>query len=154
MKKQICFFFLGLVCFVSILTTSCVTTTSCITPPMTTNEIDKKKIVDITAKLDKLQSSGEIKTDFETTLKQNFDKLSDSNAALLLFLNAIDCYLQRGKIGQDIARDMVSVVRARWGAANGLAGTMPTLTPIEQGIIGRSPNSAAIYGRLSEFGVH
>lgn len=142
---------LGLISFFSF--TGCVTH-SCITPPISSVDSDKKKIVDITAKLDKLQASGELKTDFETTLKQNFDKLNDSNAALLLFLNAIDCYLQRGKVGQDVAREMVAVVRARWGAKNGLAGTLPTLTPVEKQIIDKSQNATAIYGRLEEFGVH
>jgi len=126
---------------------------SCINPPKTNVESDKKLITDITAKLEQLQASGELKVDFENTVKQNFDKLSDSNAALLLFLNAIDCYLQRGKVGQEAAREMVAIVRARWGAKNGLSGTLPNLTPVEKQIIGNSPNAPAILSRLEEFGI-
>jgi hypothetical protein len=131
----------------------CHTATSCITPPITSSESDHTNAVDLSVQLTKIEASGDIKLSFENTVKQNFDKLNDSNAALLLFLNAIDCYLQRGKIGHDVAIEMADVVRARWGAKNGLSGSSPTLSPIERQLIQKSPNSAIILGRLNEFGI-
>lgn len=132
---------------------TCRPNTSCITPPITSSESDRTNAIEITAQLTKIVTAVDVKTSFQNCVKQNFDKLNDSNAALLLFLNAIDCALQKGKIGQDVAIELAKVVHERWGAKNGLSGTLPTLTPIERQLIQKSPNSAVIFARLNEFGI-
>lgn len=135
-------------------TTGCVTPkATCITPPLTHSESDRKAAIEISGKLEKIPISGTLKLDFEKTLKSDFDKLSDTNAALLLFLNAIDCYLQRGKVGHEIAKEMAAIVRSKYAAAAGLQGTDAVLTPIERSLIQKSTEADKILGRLRQFGI-
>lgn len=139
--------------FVFLLLASTGCRTCSITPPPTSTSADRTNAVEISSQLSKIVNAANITASFDSSVQNNFDKLSDSNAALLLFLNAIDCYLSHGKIGQDVANQMAQVVKQRWGAANGLAGGMPTLSPIEKHIIAESPDSEAITARLNEFGI-
>jgi hypothetical protein len=129
------------------------TYTSCIKPPPVKSDVDRSAEADIAAKLEKLQASGELKGDFNKVVNTDYDKLSDNNAALLLFLEAIDCLMDRGQIGEAVARQMADIVRARWGAREGLAGIAPTLTPVEKNFINASPEKDLIYARLREFGI-
>jgi hypothetical protein len=56
-------------------------------------------------------------TDLKSACSETFDKLSDDNAALYMCLQAIDCYLKRGKLGQGEAVSLMTFVQQRWGSS-------------------------------------
>src|SRR5438552_2149118 len=108
----------------------------CITAPPghMLSQNDNTIAASLTTDLQKLgvKAGADLKAEFQSKVDADFDKLSDANVSLFLFLQAIDCYMKNGKIGESIAKDMVAIVRARWGARQGLAGApQPQLTPVE-----------------------
>lgn len=129
----------------------------CIEQPLTHSEQTKKAIVDVSAKLEKLPAQGDVKTNFEQSVKTDFATLNDDNTALLLYLNAIDCYLRHGKIGGEVAKELVEIVRKWWGAKHGFSpgGPLPgALQPVEKSTIKQSPeNAAKIFARFRQFGI-
>ena len=106
--------------------------TSCITAPATSSEHDRSIMLKAEAELEQVPVSGNVQTGFKDIVKRQFDTISNEDKALFLFLTAIDCYLQRGVVGEEVARQMAQLVRERWGARKGFSGTSPkTLEPIE-----------------------
>ncbi|MBX3360137.1 MAG: hypothetical protein KF912_02655 [Phycisphaeraceae bacterium] len=119
------------------------TVTSCPQPPVTGVSSEDKAGYNLAAKLEQVGVGGEVKAEFERVVKADFATLSDRNVSLLLFLRAIDCYLGRGAVGEEIAREMAAMVRQEWAAQSGFRGTDGPLTPLEVAAINRSPQ----YGR-------
>jgi hypothetical protein len=130
----------------------------CIAPPCVGSykyQTDEKSALDVSAKLQKiaLDAGVKLQDEFKTVLEENFDKMSDSNVALYLFLNAIDCYLKSGKVGQDVAKMMAGTVHTRWGSSKGFAGITPSLTPAERALIAPSPFANQILGAFTSLGI-
>ena len=97
-----------------LLAACCGTSEPCIVPPpMETNE-QHQIAVGIAATLSSLPVGGNLSTNFQHTVHNNYDKLADNDKSLYLFLIAIDCYLKEGEVGQDIAKQMVQIVREKW----------------------------------------
>ena len=119
--------------------------------PKTSDETQKKISAEIAAKLGRLAASTDLKGAYDSTVKTEYGRLSDENMALLLFLNAIHCYLQDGKVGEAIANQMAETVRQRWAAKKGISGTTPKLSPLEMRHIRESPYAAELTKRLQEF---
>src|ERR1051325_5236883 len=86
----------------------------CVSPPPTKLEEDRKKVADIAAKLEKLPVSVDLKADFSTVVKAEFGTVHDDVAALIVFCNAIGCYLDKGKAGKELAKEMLGLVRDWW----------------------------------------
>jgi hypothetical protein len=116
---------------------------SCIRPPELSDSKENKIAGEISARLAKLPVNAQIKGEYETVVKEDFQKLSDSNAALLLFLRAIECFSKEG-VDPLIIRQMVEIVRARWGAAQGISGQEKKLTALERKLIAESPHGKEI----------
>ena len=109
------------------------TTPLCIQVPPTLSTNEKKIGADIAAKLEQLKVDGSLKANYERAARSEWGKLSDANAELFIFLQAIDCYLQRPTpISQEMARELMNIVRARWGASQNIAGTTPNLSRLEK----------------------
>lgn len=125
----------------------------CVYPPVSSVKDDQGHLIAVAAELDKLPLKGDVKLEFTRVAEQNFGQLSDKNATLLLFLNAIGCYLDKGEIGQAVAMEMAATVRTIWASQEGLAGAEVDLTPIERSLIDRSEHAPAIYTRLKGLGI-
>lgn len=103
---------------------SCCSKQSCITPPpMSTSEQDSIAI-GIAAQLASIPVGGSLNTTFSTIVKNEYDRLTDNDKTLFLFLSAIDCYLKEGQVGQDIAKTMAQIVKDKYSAK--VAATPPT----------------------------
>ena len=129
---------------------------TCIAVPPTTRETDKGAAATLALKLEQLKMSADLKAEFKNTLKEEFQKLSDSNMSLYLFLSAIECYTKaQTPISDEMARELMQLVKARYTAGNQLAGTPPDrLTPVERNLINKNPEVAPqIFELFSKFGV-
>jgi hypothetical protein len=127
---------------------------ACVVPPPTSQAADHSKLVTLSVKLEKLPLDADFSAKFNDTVSQSFQTLSDKNATLYLFLQAIDCYLRHGKVGERIAQEMADFVRASWAQTTvGQRGTPPALTPDEINMIKQTPYKEEIYARFREFGV-
>jgi hypothetical protein len=129
------------------------TVPQCVTVPPVSSEDQRKAATDIALKLEKLKTSGGIEAEFDKTVKSEYAKLSDENMALLLFLNAIHCYLQDGKVGQEVAATMAQVVRDRWASKKGIQGGTPKLSPLEKDELRQSEYKADLEARFRELGL-
>jgi hypothetical protein len=130
----------------------------CIAPPPAKLLSDRETpfLANITADLQKigLQDGPDVKDRFASRLQGEFDTLSDPNASLFLFLEAIDCYLKNGKVGEDVARSMAGLVMTRWSAKQGLApAPSGGLSPDERNAIAASPLRNQILGLLVTVGI-
>lgn len=131
----------------------CESTESCITVPATSSEKDRSVLIKAKAQLAQVPASGDLETRFNNIVKEEFDTISDEDKALFLFLTAIDCYLQRGAVGEQIALDMSQTVRARWGARKGFSGAPDTLQPIELREIREAEDGDAILRLFRSLGI-
>ena len=134
-------------------TLGCCRNDHCVEPPLLKQESDKSVAIDIAAKLDKLPLTADLKTEFKDTLNQEFNKLSDKNASLLMFLQAIDCYLKAGKAGEDLARQLFTLVRDWWAAIHDFRGLDNRISPAERAAIDESSFADQIYKYYKQFGV-
>jgi len=105
----------------------------CILPALQRQQITDKKAVEVGGQLQQLPASGNLKTDFQKSVDQNFSQLPNEDMALFLFLTAIDCYLQRGEAGKDIAATLAQGVREKYLSVKKFAGASPgpELTALE-----------------------
>ena len=132
---------------------------ACITPAIEKENIKNTRVLEAAAKLDKIQSSGNIKADFSKELDETFGKLSDSNTELYLFLTAIECYLKHGKIGQAIAVDLAQGVRKKYLAMNPIlskypiAGISDQIHSLEQSVIRGGDHGEAILETYQRLGI-
>lgn len=86
----------------------------CVVPPPTLAASSHEIALDLSVKFMSLPVSPTMSTDFKNASSEAFDKLSDDNAAYYMSLQAIDCYLREGKVGQAVALQMAADVQARW----------------------------------------
>ena len=98
---------------------SCCSHQPCITPPPMTTEEQNNVAASIAAQLAGAPATGSLSVSYSNIVKDSYDKLQDNDKALFLFLLAIDCYLNEGKVGQDIAKNMAQAVQAKWGSKQG-----------------------------------
>ncbi len=99
--------------------TSCCSHQSCITPPPMSTEEQNTVAASIAAQLAGAPATGSLSVSYSNIVKDTYDKLQDNDKALYLFLLAIECYLNEGQVGQDIAKGMAETVRAKWGTKQG-----------------------------------
>ncbi len=126
---------------------------ACIYPPIADNEVEKTALIETAGKLEKLKIDGNAKLNFTKVVKQNFETIPDEDKALDLFLKAIYCYLGKGKVGKEIAKEMTEIVRIRWGASKGFAGITDKLTPIEKREIRKMSNADFILAQYKGLGI-
>jgi hypothetical protein len=87
----------------------------CVVPPPTLAASSHDLGVNLSVKLMSVPITPTLGTDLKSACSETFDKLSDDNAALYMCLQAIDCYLKRGKLGQSEAVSLMTFVQQRWG---------------------------------------
>ena len=128
------------------------TTTLCIQVPPTLSTNDKKMGVEIAAKLEQLKVDGSLKANYERTARSEWGKLSDANAELFIFLQAVDCYMARKTpISDAMARELIAIVRERWGSAKGIAGSTAKISRLEKSKLKETPEgqkSLELYQKL------
>jgi hypothetical protein len=126
----------------------------CIVPPITEAHRDFKSATKVGVELEQLPINVELKANFKRILDDKFAVMSDENVALALFLNAIDCYLQRGPAGEtiaiELARELMLMVKARWAAEKSLLGASLELTPIEKNILMKDESGWEALGQYEE----
>lgn len=135
---------------------SCCTQHSCITPPPMTTDEQNSIAVGLAAQLASVPVGGSLSTTFSTIVKNEYDRLTDNDKTLFLFLQAIDCYLKDGKVGQDIAKSMAKMVNDKWSSKETVAAP-PTaridLPALRKKIDTRTPAYATqIHSLLQKFG--
>ena len=74
----------------------------CVIPPPIIAESERDTAFEIAAKLEALPE-GDLVLDFQDAIRLEFDRLSEPNACLYLFLKAIECYMMEGEIGRETA---------------------------------------------------
>jgi hypothetical protein len=124
---------------------------SCIHPPISKVEADSKILIKLGAELEKIK--GNVAAEFGNKITQTFAQVEDKNAALYLLLNAIDCYLQRGTVGEDIAKKLAVDAVIPWKTAIGQASSDANITSVHISKIAESAQPAALRARLREFGI-
>ncbi len=98
---------------------SCCSHQPCITPPPMTTEEQNNVAASIAAQLAGAPATGSLSASYSNIVKDTYDKLQDNDKALYLFLLAIECYLNEGKVGEDIAKNMAQMVQIKWGSKQG-----------------------------------
>jgi hypothetical protein len=112
----------------------------CIQPPPLFEDRDRGTLLDIASQFEKIPGGGSLALDFRDTTQTCFAELSEANTALYLSLQAIDCYLERGAIGQRAAEELAQVVRREWSLKTGTGGLRGGLSPLERDILRRQPS--------------
>ena len=135
---------------------SCCTQHSCITPPPMTTDEQNSIAVGLAAQLANIPVGGSLSTNFSTIVKNEYDRLTDNDKTLYLFLSAIDCYLKEGQVGQDIAKSMAQMVNTKWSAKE-TVGVPPTARIDQKALLKkidtRTPDYAPkIHALLQQFG--
>lgn len=138
MKTAVCAALLALL-------SSCCSRGSCIKPPPMSSEEQNTVAANIAAQLAGAPAGGSLSVSYSNILKETYDKLSDNDKALYLFLVAIDCYLEDGKVGQEIAKQMAQAVQAKWAAKQPLTARS---TKLEQRVPELAPRIRSIQKRL------
>lgn len=126
-----------------------------IDPPQTQSKEDREAIVKFAGKFGDVDGTPtEVEASFRRLVDENHQQLSDANACLLLELRAIDCYLKHGKVGEEIARQMVEMIYRRTMSQHKIAGVgEPTqIKPLELLKLRDSLESDEIIKRLEDFG--
>jgi len=98
----------------------------CITPPPMATSDQDTIAASIAAQLTAVPVGGSISGSYATVVTNTYDKLTDNDKALYLFLIAIQCYLNDGKVGADIAKSMAAMVQAKWAAKDTPGTQAPT----------------------------
>lgn len=136
------------------------TLASCIQPPVTGVKTQDEASREIAAKLANVKLDANAKASFKHVLDAEFSTLSDRNVSLLLFLRAIDCYSKQPRVdpavpsvGEDIARDLASMVRQEWATQTGFRGVDGPITPLERAFISKSAFSSEIMDHLTRRGL-
>ncbi|MEO0652309.1 MAG: hypothetical protein AAFZ65_16675 [Planctomycetota bacterium] len=141
------------VLLLTLLTAGCASTpdVGCITPPPVLTASQRTTALEIAADLEAIPK-GNLAFDFQDAILLNFDRLSDPNACLYLYLKAIECYLDQGKVGRDLAAELAGYVRVAWARRCGFRNAPLELTPAEWEHIADSRYGPYIQGPLSTIG--
>jgi hypothetical protein len=103
----------------------------------------------VSAQLAALPVGGSFSGSYSNIVTNSYDKLGDNDKSLYLFLLAIDCFLDDGKIGQDIAKQMAKLIMAKWSEREPKSREFSAF----RGTISRSDKSAEILAMLKKIGV-
>jgi hypothetical protein len=109
-------------CLLTLLLAGCPSPGGCLEPALQKQTSQKKYAAKIAGKLESLDVSGELSAEYNNVVTKEFAKLNDENAALHLFLSAIDCYLKKGlepKEAMKLAKDALAAFRQSAGAMGG-----------------------------------
>jgi hypothetical protein len=137
------------------------TQAGCIEPPPTLAKDQRGVAMEIAAKLATLKADPKLKLDFSRVVEQNFATLSDSNAALFLFLKAIECILndpnapiKPDSIRYEEAKTLMEIVRRKWGTENKVQSASGPLSPFEAKLIQNAPSAESefIQSTLKKYG--
>jgi hypothetical protein len=100
----------------------------CLVPPPETNQSDSSQAGELAAKLEKLKDSADVKESYKSVINTTYGKLSQRNVELYLYLKTIDCL----KIKPDLAKEIVIIVRAKYGNEHGNESLDSQLTNAEK----------------------
>ena len=129
----------------------------CIQPPISRVSTDNDKIIGLAAELEQLPVDGGLELLFDSKVDLEFARIVDCEAGLHLFLNAIDCYMQRGAVGEEIARAMAQTVQNTWfechGWTEGPKATDAEVTAYYDMKMAGYPDETGLDQRLAEFGL-
>ncbi|MEO1129981.1 MAG: hypothetical protein AAFX05_09815 [Planctomycetota bacterium] len=132
----------------------CCSSPCTIDPPQSTSDRDTGTAIKLAAELEQLPAEGELTLDFKNTSKVAFQELDDKNAALLLLLRAIKCYLEEGEVGQDIARSLAEEAKEEFAGAIGMrGGDGATISRAERRYIQQSDLSGEILDTFEALGI-
>jgi hypothetical protein len=125
-----------------------------IDPPESTSDRDTGTAIKLAAELQQLPASGELSLEFKNTSKVAFQDLDDKNAALLLLLRAIKCYLEEGEVGQAIAQSLAEEAKDEFASAIGMrGGDGATISRAERRYIQQSDLSGEILDTFEDLGI-
>lgn len=93
---------------------SCCSRGPCIKPPPMESSEQNTVAANIAAQLAGAPAGGSLSISYSNIIKESYDKLSDNDKALFLFLTALQCYLHEGQVGAEIARTLAEGVRQKW----------------------------------------
>jgi hypothetical protein len=85
-------------------------------------------------------------------VSNTFGTIPDKEATLYMWLSAIDCYLQRGKVGEELASRLTDFVINNYSTSKG-QGSEGLTTELLEGPIAASPLGPQIKELLNKFGV-
>ncbi|MEM7309572.1 MAG: hypothetical protein AAF682_23050 [Planctomycetota bacterium] len=125
----------------------------CVIPPPIVAESDRETAFEIAAALEALPRGGELAASFQDAILIHFDRLSDPNACLFLFLKAIECYLDAGDVGRDIALELAGHVRVAWATRCGFRGAPLQLTDEERTYLDDSEYARFLAGPMDVIGI-
>jgi len=122
--------------------------------PMT-DGTDDQAIHDTASELRMIAAQPNLFANYKTLLNKSFDRPSDPNVSLVLFLNALVAY-DKANVARDAElAQFAQATRARWAKTYGIQGIPPTLTPIELKLLDTVPqrDRAKVLGTFHEFGI-
>lgn len=131
------------------LVSGCFWSRPCITPPPMATSDQNSMAASVSAQLAALPVGGSFSGSYSNIVTNSYDKLGDNDKSLYLFLLAIDCFLDDGKIGQDIAKQMAKLIMAKWSEREPKSREFSAF----RGTISRSDKSAEILAMLKKIGV-
>ena len=105
---------LAAIAFLAATFISCCNHQPCIQPPPMSTDEENSVAISLAAQLANIPVGGSLSTTFSNIVKNEYSMLNDNDKTLYLFLTAIQCYLQEGKVGEDIARQMAQIVKDKY----------------------------------------
>lgn len=124
----------------------------CILPPPQASKAEQENFLKIAAKVEQLKVDGSLEVKFKTTVNEEWTKLNDDNAALYLFLKAIECFSKKSDpVSQEAARAMVGIVRDKYGSRLGRSSVGTKLSDYEREQIRRSKYAPEIMPLAERF---
>ena len=120
--------------------------------PKLTDNRDKQVSVDVAAELDRLNSSGELRTNYRDVVNRTFASMSDDNAALYLLLQAANCAQVHKQ--PELAKELIAAAREKYRESQSfrtsVSPSSPQLSPAEVKHIDRSPDAPEIKAAFSD----
>jgi hypothetical protein len=132
----------------------------CLQIPEFQNESIRKSALELAAQLEAIPLDSHLKSNFEEMSKTTFQTLSEKQAAFLLLLRAIDCYMksadtpEKQKFIQAIVPELIATVRAMWASEHELKGNdAERLSVREIDILEGSQYGPAVMAELESHGI-
>lgn len=127
---------------------SCCSHGTCITPPPMESSEQNTLAASVAAQLAGAPAGGSLSVSYSNIIKDTYDKINDNDKALYLFLVAIECYLKEGQVGQDIAKQMATLVQTKWSAKQAAGPVTARSTKLEQRVPDLAPRIRSIQKKL------
>jgi hypothetical protein len=141
----------------SILFTACANdnaaASACIQPCATHTEAEKTISGKLAAKLETFKVDASAEASYKNSLKNDFPKLSDANAAFCLGLRAIDCYKKHKVIDQATAQTLAIETLRYYRSRKGISGGGAQLSPYERDSLRKSPEGVSILAELKQYNI-